>query len=356
MTMLPRGLINTLVFITATAVFVVAAEFLLPHLVTLRDVGASFTEYDPLVGKRLKPNFEVVRKNPEFTWHFKTNSLGTRGEEPPKPLTGPIAFLGDSFAMGFGVSNGEEFPALIHAELRKRMGEAAPYALNLGIGNSGNGPWIRHLQHTLPRYQPRLVVMEVLQNDFDDNLNEHLYRLDGAGRLEELAVPPPSRLRHIQQWVERSTWVANSHLLALVRQAVVTTPGAGFAGSRPVAAGGAPSPEVDSLDPAQPDDLLTLKIVEAAIRRAQTQGWKVLVLSVGLTEKRRAALANTVKETGAPLLELPGKLDRPELFFKIDGHWNAAGHLDTARKVLARIDEMNVLPARSRQSLGATTP
>ncbi len=340
--MLRRLMLNVLVSLSAMAIFLVIAELAVPHIVTLRDVGASFTEHDPVLGKHLKPNFSVVRTNPEFSMVFRTNSLGFRGDEPKGPVQRPIAFLGDSFTMGYGVSNGEEFPAVIEATLRQRMGDKAPVSLNLGVGNSGNGAWIRHAQHTLPRYNPRLVVMEVLQNDFKDNLDEHFYELNQAGQIVELPIPPPSRLRQLQQLVtDQIPFIANSNLLALARQAIVGTAGAGF-NAAPDAAN-ASKAEISDETSLASGDPLTLKIVETAIQRCQVQGWQVLVLSVGLSEGRRMAVANTVKATGASLLELPSKVDRPDLFFKVDGHWNVKGQADAARQVLARIDELKVL-------------
>lgn len=342
--MLRHLTLNVLLAFTGVAVFLVVAEFLVPHVVTLRDVGASFTEYDSVVGKRLKTNFSVVRTGPEFTMAFSTNSLGVRGEEPQFPPERPLIFLGDSFTMGYGVSNGEEFPAVIQAALRQRMGAQAPMSLNLGVGNSGNGFWIRHLDHTAPRYNPRLVVMEVLQNDFKDNLDEHLYELDKDGQLVEFPIPAPSWPRQLQQFGERIPLVANSNLLALARQAIVTTAGAGFAGSQRTI-----DPEtavISDENTMAPGDPLTLQIVETAIRRCQAKGWPVLVLSVGLTEARRQAIASRVKATGAPLLELPSKKDRPDLFFRVDGHWNVNGHREAARQLLARIDELKLLDSR----------
>ena len=340
--MLRRLLANLAVVLSTLLVMLLLAEFLVPHLVTLRDVGASFTQYDPIVGKRLKPSFSVVRTSPEFTWRFATNSLGHRGDEPKGPIDRPILFLGDSFTMGYGVSNGEEFPALIGAELRMRHGERAPYVMNLGIGNIGNGAWIRHLDHTAPPLNPRLVVMEVLQNDFTDNLSERLYELDASGKLVELPVPPPSRLRKVQQFIEQVPWIANSNLLALTRQTVVTTAGAGFGGGQQPVVAPVNAKDFDELR-LMPGDPLTVKIVETAVRRCQAKGWPVLVLSVGLSQARREAIAQMVKATGAPLLELPSQLSRPDLYFTIDGHWNVKGQADTARRVMAAIDELKLL-------------
>lgn len=115
-------------------------EILVRLFVPVRNVGPTFSVYDSVYGKRHKPSFQTVRSSPEFRMAFTTNSEGFRGPEEPK-RKGGVLFIGDSFTEGYGVNDGEEFPALVRDEMRKRMGRAAPPVWNAGIGDVGNGRW-----------------------------------------------------------------------------------------------------------------------------------------------------------------------------------------------------------------------
>ena len=122
---------------------------------------------------------------------FTTNSLGFRGPEPDSFPNHPILFLGDSFTAGYGVNDDEESPALIRKALAKRYGAHRIPVVNTGLGDSGNGYWIKFLKKEGKRYDPRLVVLELCETDFEDNIREHLFGLSSLGELEELPVPPP---------------------------------------------------------------------------------------------------------------------------------------------------------------------
>ena len=337
-----RFLANLLTVTVMVAVCLTIAEFAIPHLVTLRNVGASFTQADPVMWKRLKANFQTVRVTPDFTMTFSTNALGARGPQPKGSIEGAWLFLGDSFTMGYGVSDGQEYPALIQQELQKRQGPQAPYVLNLGMGASGNGFWLKHLKHTAPGVKPRLVVLQVLENDFWDNQVERLYELDAQDKLVELPVPQPGLARRAQNLIETVPALANSNLVGLLRQAMSSDPGFTLKGAPAQAASAASSPPKVQLDPGE---RLTPRIVEAAVRECQRQGWPVILLSVGLEGPHRSAIRKVAEATQAPILELPSKVERPDLYFRIDGHWNVKGNADTAQRLLQKLDDLRLLAA-----------
>jgi GDSL-like Lipase/Acylhydrolase family len=291
--------------------------------------------------KRLKANFQTVRVTPDFTMSFSTNSLGARGPEPQGELQGALLFLGDSFTMGYGVSDGQEFPALIQQELRRRQGAQAPYVLNLGMGASGNGFWLKRLKLTAPAIKPSLVVLQVLENDFWDNQVEGLYALDAQEQLLELPVPRPGLARRAQNLIETLPALANSNLVGLMRQAMSSDPGFTLQGT-PVQPGAAPASQ-PARTQLEPGEKLTPRIVEAAIRECQRQGWPVVLLSVGLQGPQRASMRALAQATRTPFLETPAKAERPELYFQIDGHWNAQGNADTAQRLLQLLDELKLI-------------
>src|SRR3990167_3315053 len=156
----------SLALLTATALLVafVVAELVVRVAVPVRNVGPTFSEYDPVYGKRLKRSFACTRTTPEFTMRFSTNSLGFRGPEPAGFPGRGVLFLGDSFTTGYGVNDGEEFPDLVRRGL-EASGIGVP-VVNAGSGNTGNGYWLRFLEREGTRFSPRLVVLGFCGNDF----------------------------------------------------------------------------------------------------------------------------------------------------------------------------------------------
>jgi hypothetical protein len=178
---------NLALSLIALLVGIGISELIVRSFVQVRDVGPSFTVYDPLYGQTLKKSFSARRITPEFTMRFTTNSDGFRGPELGMLSSRPILFLGDSFTMGYGVNDGEEFPAPVRAALSQR-GSKMVSVINAGVGNSGNGRWAKFLRAEARRYNPALVVLQIHANDFGDNIRERLFELSPAGELIELPV------------------------------------------------------------------------------------------------------------------------------------------------------------------------
>jgi len=322
---------NAGLVVISVAVACALAEFAVRLFVTVRDIGPSFTVHDPVLGKRLKASFSAQRITPEFRMHFSTNSLGFRGPEPAAFPRRPILFLGDSFTMGYGVSDGEEYPVRIAAELQRRFGEAAPPVVNAGIGDSGNGFWVKFLRTKADAFQPRLVVMQVLDNDFADNLGEKLFVLEAGESLREPPVPAPGAGRKLQAVIEAVPGLSDSYLVGLLRQ--IRLPASDPRDSPPAAVPGKQREQTDRL---------TLRILEEAISICKARGWPVLGLLVGLPEARAIAVNSLFVRQGIPIVIVPGKSARPDLYYKIDGHWHAGGHAFAAARVLEAMETLGV--------------
>jgi len=305
-------------------------ELFVRNFVTVRNVGPAFTVYDPIYGKRLKPNLHATRIAPEFRFAINTNSFGMRDPEPTKPLTDGIVFVGDSFTMGYGVQDNEAFPALIRAGLATR-GVTMP-VLNTGMGNNGNGRWVKFFEHDAAKFRPRIVVFQVMANDFDDNLAEHLFQLDSNGSLRELPIGPPSLAREAQTFVDDVPGLSYSYLVSLAWTAAETIQSERAITSRE-----------SGLDDDLPSDELTFALVRTAVDKARATGANVIGLLVGLSGPRRAKTIEIFKERGLTCLDGPNWKDSPDMFFKVDGHWNAAGHRRAAElllpEILRRVDQ-----------------
>jgi GDSL-like Lipase/Acylhydrolase family len=299
-------------------------EVFVRSFVTVRDVGPAFTAYDPVYGKRLKANLHATRIAPEFRFEINTNSLGMRDPEPTKPLTDGIVFVGDSFTMGYGVKDNEAFPALVRAGLENR-GVTRP-VLNTGMGDNGNGRWVKFFDNDAARFRPGIVVLQVMANDFDDNLAERLYELDASDRLHALPIGPPGLGRKVQALIEDVPGLSNSYLVGLASVA---------ARSMTADRSDIPTGSEPDYDPAS--DALTFTLVRTAIEKARTTGADVIGLLVGLSGQRRAKMRAIFEERGLTCLDGPNQKDAPDLFFKVDGHWNAAGHRRAAALLLPEI-------------------
>lgn len=321
------------------------AEVLARSFVSVRDVGPGFTVNDPVLGKRHKANFSTTRKSSEFTWTFSTNSHGFRGAEPFAAAAGSVLFLGDSFTMGFGVSDGEEYPALVGRRLKERVGRIIN-VVNAGMGGSGNGAWIRLLREEADRYRPSLVVFQFMANDFADNLRDRYFELTPLGELRELPVIQ-SRAKEMERYLDAIPWLSQSYLYALLREVVVAR--------RP----GAEARESDALA-ARKDaatrysEALTERLIAEALAICRARGYAALALLVGLEGERLQRVSGWFEANGSPVLAVPTKIERPELYFRFDGHWNADGHRYVADAIIARLTELRYLqriaqPSASRE-------
>jgi lysophospholipase L1-like esterase len=302
-----------LAFSTAFAAGV--AEFVVRAFIPVRNVGPSFTTYDPVYGKWLKRGASVERVTPEFTMRFSTNADGYRQQAMLPPRSHPVLYLGDSFTMGYGVNDGEEYVALLQKALPN-----VPM-LNGGMGDNGNGRWVKILRHLAPSYEPRLVVMQVMANDFEDNNREALFELVGQ-ELVERPVAAPGALRAAQELIEAAPLLSRSHLVGLLRQLRF----------------GVPVPaRVDEATAPPASDELTYRVLEAALSICQRHGWPVLAVLVEIDGPRLERLQALFRSRQVTIVQAPAKKVRPDLYYRVDGHWNASGHRHVAERLLPAI-------------------
>ena len=259
--------------------------------------------------------------------HFSTNSEGFRGPERRNTRNRPVLFLGDSFSAGYGVNDGEEYPDLVRKGLADKFGADAIPVVNAAMGNIGNGYWIKSLQAEGHRLHPLLVVLQFCGNDFEDNIEDHLFDLSSKRELYELPPLLPGMGRRMQDLVESVPGLSDSYLMSMVRQALVESPGEGF----------------DT--PALPKDRLTYAILEKTVDICSREHWPVLGLLVEVSGDRLAQLMKLFERHAVSLILVPKKAERPELYYQIDGHWNTMGHAFVASLVLDRMyRDFNIVP------------
>lgn len=309
---------NLIVLVIAIFGSVLVCELLVRWFVPVRNIGPRFSVYDPRFGKVLKKSFACTRFAPEFTMRFTTNSLGFRGPEPKEFPRRPILFLGDSFTSGYGVNDGEEFPELIRKGLETRFGPDTFPVVNAGSGNTGNAYWVKFLRSEGARFNPRLVVLQFCGNDFADNVEEGFFTLSpDASLVEHSPRAEEARLRSLQDIIEAIPGLSYSHLVALAAQAFAHE-------GRPP----------DSTAENSINVRLTQRIIDEAISGCERRGWPVIGLSASEENAGLDSVTVVFQRHHIPFVRIPDKTHMPELYYKVDGHWNAAGHAYAARKLL----------------------
>ena len=306
----------------------VICELVARNFVSVHNVGPSFSTYDPYYGKVLKKTFSCRRVTPEFSIAFTTNSEGFRGSELGSLSPRPILFMGDSFTMGYGVNDGEEFPALVQKALNADHPEAIT-VINAGMGDNGNGRWVKFLRRDAQKFDPGLIVFQMHDNDFYDNRSERLFTLSSAGELCELPVPGKETIRKIQQVIDSIPCLANSHFVGLFRQvqwSLLYAPDDTQI-KTPVAAANR-----DLLE-----KRLTIRLLEQVVTICKKEIWPLLFLLADLSGPHLAVMEQFLRSHNIPTIVIPSRQERPDLYYKIDIHWNLSGNKFAADQVMEGI-------------------
>jgi lysophospholipase L1-like esterase len=122
-----------------------------------------FTRPDPEFGCLPKPDTTVAY--PRYGATFQTNSFGLRGPElslAKPPGVRRIVVLGDSFAWGHGVGEGQAFPELLEQLLPNTQ------VVNLGVPGFNVRTEHRYFEQLGAGFDPDLVLLALSQNDIHD--------------------------------------------------------------------------------------------------------------------------------------------------------------------------------------------
>ena len=93
-----------------------------------------------------------------------------------------IVALGDSFTAGFKVAPSDRYLTVLQEVLHEHGIDAT--IINMGMGYSGHDQHLAILEHkVLPRLRPDVVIWQWCHNDFWDNVELSLYRMDDESRL-----------------------------------------------------------------------------------------------------------------------------------------------------------------------------
>lgn len=116
----------------------------------------------------LKPNLNV-------SWgrgDVRTNAEGLRDDRPfTTAVAGATRILavGDSITFGFGVDQGDSFPARLERALNARDGAAPVEVVNAGVNGYSLRDTARRLPSLIERYRPTAIIWTLVPNDYDDS-------------------------------------------------------------------------------------------------------------------------------------------------------------------------------------------
>ncbi len=339
------------------------------------DTPANFNPFrtDPVLGYALRPDWTALHeRRGEFRVVVRTNALGLRGAAAAPeaaPGTRRVLVIGDSFTFGFGVEDGESFPALLDGLLGPRV-----EVLNAGVpGWSIDHQWLFWKERGRG-LAPDLVLLATCSNDVGElgwssleldarNLpartESQRWRVSSSGRLKHLAledVPLPD--------LPLGRWAAYSEALNFLRVRLATLL-VRRAERRELERdeGRAPEGPIEAL---RQDEVLEglssggafrhryYRYVREALRQdAAARGIDFRVVHVG---PRRHQVADAcVNEPEC--LDVALLLDRekaPEAFFVQDGHWTPEGHRRVAAALAAWLAEAPALaPAAAPSTMSA---
>jgi lysophospholipase L1-like esterase len=159
--------VNVAVLVVLLVLLEIGARVFLPRsLEPLFDDPEVFRRSRPFVvaheerGFALAPGYEYER--------YRINSAGFRGAELPETIDRErlVMVLGASSTFGWLVREWETFPVYLEDQLAARLPDEPPYLIiNAGVPSYSSTQILRYLEELLPRYRPRLVLLNVFWND-----------------------------------------------------------------------------------------------------------------------------------------------------------------------------------------------
>ena len=353
-----------------------AAEFFLRIFLPLEPPpldGKIFCQYDPRLGWVKTPNFEGQHVTPEYTVTEKFNSQGFRGPEyslEKGENETRILVLGDSWTEGYMVEFEETFSQVLERELNQ-SGNPTPQfeVINAGTRGYSTDQQLLLFQDEGIKYQPDIVVVAFSSNDIWYN-NQTYYSIirgnkpkfelaDGELVLTNVPVPlkeviEPSKAAKLKNWVRsrseiyrRATNVAGrafrhvepdkTKVMPDVFKAYLRKPGDDMKEAWEIT-GAILSELKKSCDSADAELLVAYISPEWTI---YDDAWQKLKWTYTISdddanaEQPRIDLERICRASNILFLDPTAQLkerlalrenERTELYFEIDGHWNATGN------------------------------
>ena len=320
----------------------------------------------PYIGHLHRPGSTIVIPSRDFTAYHHTDGLGFRNAWP-WPAQADVAIVGDSVTFGYGVADGEAWPAIVARSL------APETVINLGLIGAGPQQYLRVYETFGVELRPKLLIVGFLaSNDFWDagvfdewlksgtGGNYMVWRDFGRARRLEFSLRDPVGSLGSLLSLPRSFLASHSYLYQILRTAAhqIVRPRPvvrEFAdGSRIQLQPDALAERARNVRPDRQEFRLAVDAIDQLRMRATEQGTHVLVvLQPGKEEVYLPLTDPSVPDPERPLREAldrlrieyldltPGFRQRAaageRLFFEVDGHPNAAGYALIAELVRAHL-------------------
>lgn len=326
----------------------------------------NFYKFDEHLGWANAPAMHGVFKREEFEFPIQINELGMRNT-PVKVKQDDnrlrIAFLGDSFVWGIGVSDNQRFTDIVgnHPEVE---------SLNFGVSGYGPVQYLLQIEEVI-KFKPNIVFLSFcLSNDFMDNVHHRRYGyfkpyfiLDDKNNLRLKGYPTKYTDENFGWKSTHENWVLkNSILLRLSRrlwQRVTdrfTDMGLTNFQSQDIYAYKKLGEEKQNIvDKAVQ---INHKILEQILIRLTEYKIPLVIISAPTKceyfehcissepeRKNRSAvniLEKTAKELNIDFIDTVDILTGDD-FWKNDGHWNTEGHKKMANAITQYLSESNYL-------------
>jgi len=207
----------------------------------------------------------------KYQFRYTVNAQQCRGEtpEPGEDARPTVVTLGDSYTFGMGVSDGDEYPAVLQRRLANRVS-----VVNLGEPGWGLTQEIRRYYDFGERYDPRVVVLQFCANDPDDNLTNRVARVTNG---EFVFMESANSLNLIKKVLSRS-FVQRTQFYNFFRTRASRVVLARLA-SREASKLDAARPATDPTGGVPGIEAVHIELLETFARRLHDQGRTLLVIS-----------------------------------------------------------------------------
>lgn len=164
-----RKLLFILITVMGISLFLVVSAEIIVRLLDPQPTMYPRWKFSMDYGAVLYEDATIVHKKPgRFLYRYHINKYGYRGKAISISNIYDrtnVVVLGDSFAFGTGVNDGEEFPAIM-----QRMLEPDYDIINLSVGGYGLTQQIRRFYEFGRLYDPKVVILQFCANDPSDNI------------------------------------------------------------------------------------------------------------------------------------------------------------------------------------------
>ncbi|MCL5270934.1 MAG: SGNH/GDSL hydrolase family protein, partial [bacterium] len=157
---------------------------------------------------RMRPGargFNRLAEDSPTTWTYAINAQDFRGRtlSSKRPGVRRIIFLGDSYAFGWGLSEGQPpFPAVVERILNSDAPTTRAEVMNAAVPGYNTRQQCDLLADLIPRYRPDAVVLTYVMNDAEPM----------AGSLN-IPIPPRLLYAHCRLWLpERVGEILNARI------------------------------------------------------------------------------------------------------------------------------------------------